>query len=355
MDGCGWRFAYLSRTLGGRADTIERPAREVAGLEQAMARTLVREIGGKLAGPRRAAGAESSPNGEVQDLYLRARYHLASRTPEGLQSALDYFRQVLARDPAHAAAYAGLAQYYSLLPFYTKTPSLEAFAKSRAAALRALRARPYLPEAHAALAYVLAYDEWDWTGAERAYRRALALQPSNADVYHALSRLHAARGRMTEAIAEAERAHALDPLSLVGAREHRGDRVLRSRLRRGTPAAPATLELDPNFSTAYWGLGLVAEQMGEYGEAIAEFQKSMAIAGRGSNGLASLGHVLAVSGRRAEAEEVLKELIDEGTDRPHPALPNRGDAGRAGPQRRGAHAAGGGLRAAGADATAPRP
>ncbi len=302
-----------------RADTIERPVREVGSLEQAVAGRLVREIGGRLAGPRRSAGAESSPNGEVQDLYLRARYNLASRTPEGLQSALDYFRQVLARDPAHAAAYAGLAQYYGLLPFYTNTPPLEAFAKSRAAALRALELDPYLPEAHAALAYVQAYDQWDWTGAERSYRRALALQPSNADVYHALSRLHAARGRMTEAIAEAERAHELDPLSLVA---HANIGVIAYFARDYAEARRrlhATLELDPNFSTAYWGLGLVAEQMGEYDEAIAAFQKSMAIAGRGSNGLASLGHVLAVSGRRAEAEEVLKELTTKG--RTGPILP----------------------------------
>ena len=300
----------------GHVDTLERPAGEVSGLEQAVAGTLVREIGGRLAGQHRVGGAGRSYDGDVQDLYLRGRYHLATRTPEGLQNALDYFRQTLARDPTHAPAYAGLATYYSVLPFYGNTPPTEAFAKARAAATKALELDAYLPEAHAALGYVQAYDQWDWAAAERSYRRALALQPSGADVYHALSRLHAARGQISDAIAEAERAHALDPLSLVahaniGVIAYFGRDYAEARRR-----LHATLELDPNFSIAYWGLGLVAEQMGEYDDAIASIQKSMEIAGRGSNGLASLGHVLAVSGRRSEAEAVLKELTAKGQTGP---------------------------------------
>ena len=298
------------------AISVARPANEVAALERDLLRTLVREIGGKLAGPRSTASTESSPDPAVHDLYLRGRYHLASRTPEGLQNALDYFRQALARDPAYAPAYAGLANYYSLLPFYTNTTSSEAYAKAKSAALKALELDPYLPDAHASLAYVLAYEEWDWTGAERAYRRALALQPSSADIHHALSRLLAARGRIPEAVAEAERAHRLDPLSLVahaniGVIAYFGRDYIEARRR-----LIASLELDPNFSTAHWGLGLVHEQLGEHAEAIAAFEKSMAIAGRGSNGLSSLGHVLAVSGRKAEAEAILKELTERKTAGP---------------------------------------
>jgi TolB-like protein/tetratricopeptide (TPR) repeat protein len=298
------------------SDTVERPADQVAALEQDLVRVLVGEIGGKLAGQRRTGPAAGSPNAEIHDLYLRGRYHLATRTPEGLQNALDYFRQVLARDPAHAAAYAGLAQYYSLLPFYTNTPASEAFAKAKTAALKAVELDEFLPDAHAALGYVRAYGDWDWNGAEGAYRRALALQPSGADVHHALSRLLASRGRIAEAVAEAERAHALDPLSLVahaniGVISYFGRDYAQARQRLA-----ATLELDPSFSVAHWGLGLVHEQLRQYDEAIAAFQKSIAIAGRGPNRLGSLGHVLAIAGRKAEAEEILSELMKGGRDGP---------------------------------------
>lgn len=290
------------------ADTLESPADKVDELERNLVRRLVREIGGKLAGPRRTESNVASPNADVQQLYLRARYNLATRTPEGLQNALDYFRQVLARDPANAPAYAGLAQYYSLLPFYASTPAAEGYAKAKTAALKALELDDYSPEAHGALAYVLAYGDWDWSGAEREYRRALALQPSNADLHHLLSRLLAARGHIREAVAEAERSHALDPLSLVA---HANIGIIAYFGRNYTEAnrrLTETLELDPKFSTAIWGQGLVREQLGEYAEAIVAFEKVIAMEGRGRNTLSSLGHVLAISGKRAEAEAILKEL-----------------------------------------------
>jgi serine/threonine-protein kinase len=295
---------------------FQRPADQVAGLEQEMTRALVREIGGRIAGPRRSSSAVSSANQEAHDLYLKGRYHLNSRTPEGLQSALDYFRQVLGLDPAHALAYAGLAQYYSVLPFYTNTLPSEAFAKAKAAALRALELDPYLPAAHASLAYVLAYHEWDWTGAEAEYRRALALQPSSSEAHHALSRLLSARGRQPEAAAEAERAFALDPLSLVA---HANIGVIAYFGRDYAEAdrrLKATLELDPEFSTAIWGRGLVLEQLGRYDEAIAAFEKAMAIAGRGTNGLASMGHASGLAGRKADAEQALQEVLARVRDRP---------------------------------------
>ncbi|MGH7694168.1 MAG: protein kinase domain-containing protein [Gemmatimonadaceae bacterium] len=298
------------------ADTLESPADEVNALERSLVRTLVRHIGGKLVGPRRPDSAQASPNAEVQQLYLRARYHLATRTPEGLQNALDYFRQVLARDPANAAAYAGLAQYYSLLPFYANTQPSEQFAKAKTAALKALELDPYLPEAHGALAYVLAYGDWNWSGAEQEYRRALALQPSGADLHHFLSRLLAARGRINEAVAAAERSHALDPLSLVA---HANIGIIAYFGRNYAEAhrrLAETLELDPKFSTAIWGQGLVHEQLGQYAEAIAAFEKVIGMEGRGRNTLSSLGHVLAISGKRAEAEVILKELQGRGDSGP---------------------------------------
>lgn len=293
--------------------SLERPADQAEQLERDVAEALAREIGGRLVESSRASG---SANSAAHDLYLKGRYHLNSRSPEGLQNALDYFRQALTLDPANAAAYAGLAQYYSVLPFYTNTPAAEAFSKAKTAALRALELNPFLAEAHASLAYVLAYSEWDWTASERSYRRALTLQPSGADAHHALSRLLAVKGRIEEAMAEARRAFELDPLSLVA---HANIGIIAYFGRDYDEAArrlKATLEIDPQFSTAHWGLGLVHEQQGHYPEAIAQFEKAMSIAGRGTNGLASLGHVLGLAGRRPEAEMILQELLERARSRP---------------------------------------
>jgi serine/threonine protein kinase/tetratricopeptide (TPR) repeat protein len=297
------------------AHTFESAADQLEGLEHDVARALAHDIGGRLTVSDKSASSNRS-GANAHDLYLKGRYNLNSRTPEGLQNALDYFRQVLALDPANAPAYAGLAQYYSALPFYTNTVPAEEFRKAKTAALKAVELDPFLAEAHYALGYVLAYSEWDWAGAERSYRRALALQPSNADVHHVLSRLLAARGRLPEAVAEAERSHELDPLSLVA---HANIGIIAYFGRDYAEAQhrlSATLEIDRQFGTAIWGLGLVHEQLGQFDQAIADFQKAMEINGRGTNGLASFAHALCLAGRRAEAEQILKEVLERTRTRP---------------------------------------
>lgn len=302
-------------TTPAPADTLDAAPGQIDALENRIVQLLVRQIGGKLT-RERSNSATESPNAEVQQLYLRARYNLATRTPEGMQNALDYFRQVLALDPAHAPSYAGLAQYYSLLPFYTNSPPSEAFARAKAAAEKALQLDQYLPEAHGVLGYVRAYGDFDWMGAQQSYLRAVALQPSNADLHHALSRLHAALGRIPEAVAEAERAHVLDPLSLVA---HANIGIIAYFARDYAEARrrlSATLEIDPSFSTAHWGLGLVHEQLGQPAQAESAFAKAIAIAGRGRNTLASLGHMLATTGRGPEAEAILNELTQSGRGGP---------------------------------------
>jgi Flp pilus assembly protein TadD/TolB-like protein len=278
---------------------------------------VIRALAGYLGARSTRSGGERAPaNPAVHDLYLRGRYHLSGRSPEGFQNAVDYFRQALAADPAHAPSYAGLAQYYSLLPFYTNAAPSETFDRAMAAAQKAVELDPTLPEAHAALGYLKAYRDWDWDGAKLEYARALALRPSDAEVHHALSRLLAARGEIAEAVREADRSHQLDPLSLVA---HANIGVIRYFGRDFAEAerrVKATLELDPEFPVAHWGLGLVQEQLGHFREAEVEFEKGIAIAGRGSNMLASLGHLYGVTKRSAEAGKLLAELRERARTKP---------------------------------------
>ncbi len=310
------------RLIDGKSGAViwtrsyHRELRGVLTLQHDVAGDVASQAHARLtAAERRRLAAARSVNAEAHEATLRGRYHLETRTPEGIQTALDWFRQALAADPTHAPAYAGLADYYSLLPFYTNTPPGEAFAKARAAAVKALQLDESLGRAHASLAYVRAYAAWDWAGAEQEYRRALELNPDDADVHHAYSRLLAALGRLPEAEAEARRAYELDPLSLVA---HANLGVIAFFGRQWDQAIRhmnATLELDRDFSTAHWGLGLVYEQQRRYQDAAAQFERAMAIAGRGTNALASLGHLYGVSGRRADAEAVLRELLERAQTR----------------------------------------
>src|SRR5207244_439535 len=87
--------------------------------------------------------------------------------------------------------------------------------KAKAAATKALQLDQTLAEAHASMAYVKTYYDWDWAGAEAKFKRGLELNPNYADVHHSYSRFLASLGRVAEARAELKRAQELDPLSLL--------------------------------------------------------------------------------------------------------------------------------------------
>ena len=133
----------------------------------------------------------------------------------GLHQAIDYYQQAISADPGYARAYAGLANAYVLLGPYSGQPQIEFISKARAAALRALELAPNLPEAHAALALIVQNYDWDWSTAEKEFRRAIEPNPSYATAHHWYAEHLTFRGRFEEALAESELARRLDPLSLI--------------------------------------------------------------------------------------------------------------------------------------------
>ncbi len=154
-------------------------------------------------------------NAEAFAAYLRGRHSWNKRTAADVTRALKFFQQAIELDPAYAAAYGGLADCYLALGEYGDASPNESFPLARGAALRALEIDDALAEAHASLAQARFLFDWDWTGAERDYLRALELKPSYATAHHWYGMFLAARGRTDEALQEMRRAEELDPLSLI--------------------------------------------------------------------------------------------------------------------------------------------
>ena len=167
-----------------------------------------------------------------------------------------------------------------------------------------------LPEAHASLAYVRAYYEWDWAAAEREFRQALDLSPNFADAHFSYSRFLAASGRMEEAVAEIRRAEELDPREL----SLKANTALLSYFQgRYDDALRELLEIsraDPALSTARWGIGLSYEQKGMGSEALASLQEATKLS-KSLNVLTSLAHAQALFGQREQAREVLTKLEEK--------------------------------------------
>src|SRR6267143_3211288 len=287
--------------------TFDRNMNDVLAMEDEVGHAIAVRIRLKIAP---SSGTRASINPEVYDLYLKGRYSLDQGTADDLKLAFVYFRRGIEKNPQYAPLYAGLADAHARLPFYTGTRPSEAFPEAKEAAAKALQLEPTLAEAHASMAYVMNYYDWDRSGAEQEFKRALELNPNDAATYHAYGRFLASMGRVDEARAELNRAQELDPLSL-GIQSNAG--IVSYFARQYEDALQQlqkVLALDPKFPVPHWGIGMCYEQLKKYPEALAQFQKGIELSGRGANGIASLAHAHGLAGQRAEAQKILVELTD---------------------------------------------
>lgn len=245
-------------------------------------------------------------NTEAYQLYLRGRYHTSKATREGLQKGIDYFHQAIQIDPAYALAYSGLAEaFYGLSGAHQ--PPKEAMPKARAAALKALEIDDTLAEAHASLALVKVFYDWDWTGAETEYRRAIELNPGYASAHHWYGWYLALMGRLDQATSEMQRAQELDPLSLEITADLGLSFFFARQYDRAIEQFRKALEMDQHFIWARFFIGWAKEQQGLIDEAIAEYRR----AAEEEDALvikAALGHAFAMGGRRDEAQAILSEF-----------------------------------------------
>jgi tetratricopeptide (TPR) repeat protein len=182
------------------------------------------------------------------DLCLKGLYFSNKRNVPGFQHAIEYFQQAIAKDPNYAAAYAGLANSYALMPGYTLAPAAEYMPKAREAAVRALQIDDNLPEAHVALALIPENYDWDWNTSEKQYRRAIELNPNYATAHQWYAEFLAWRGRFDEALRESESARRLDPLSLIIAMDRGAILYFSRQYDRAIEQFQSVREMDPSFA-----------------------------------------------------------------------------------------------------------
>jgi serine/threonine-protein kinase len=249
--------------------------------------------------------------------YLRGRSAASSRTPAGLREGIAHFRSAVEQDPAFSEAYAALANAWGFLAIVLAETPDQAYPQARAAAQEALRLDPANAEAHAALANVKSDWEWDFSGAEQEFMRALTLQPQYASARQWYAQLLQALGRTDEAIAQAQEAVRVDALSVTShvalgisyymARRHEEALAQLEAARQRFPDAPTTHEL----------MGWPLRELGRFEESIAAHRAAVA-GGQGLLAEGSLALALATAGRRREALDVARRLEVE--DRQFPVL-----------------------------------
>lgn len=197
------------------AKAYEGDLKNVLSLQALVAEAITDEVKLGLTPAERSRLRASRPvDPEAYEAYLRGRYFWNRRDVGGFQKAIEYFNQAIKKDPNFALAYSGLADCNTLLALDTLEPGL--MAQAKAAALKAIDLDDRLAEAHTSLAAVKIFLDWDWSGSELEFKRALDLNPNYAPAHHWYGNiLLGPQGRHEEAIAELNRARELDPLSLI--------------------------------------------------------------------------------------------------------------------------------------------
>ena len=290
------------------AETYEAGLSGVLTVQDAVAKAVAQAIQIKLTTRERsllATPREIDP--AAHEAYLKGRYLWDREQEEDLRKSREYLEQAVQKDPGYALAWAGLADSLRRLASYGVLSPQDAYPRSRMAAEKALALDDTLAGPLVALGAVKVQYEWDWTGAERLYKQAIALNPNYGPAHHEYATYLAEVGRTQEAVAEARRAREVEPLSrrfgsnvawkLYLARQYGEAELEFRKLRAWHPD-----------STGSYVLASIYSQTGRQREAIAELRESVEKSHRGLFELMFLGHALGVSGARAEAKKVLHEM-----------------------------------------------
>jgi len=288
------------------AESYERDMRDVLGLQSEMANTIASKVQAQLTPREQALLANRKPvdPGAYQAL-VRGRYFLTDWTPDGINKAVEYFREAIRIDPAWPLPYGDLAVSFAMAGTYGIQTPAEAFARARAAALKAVELDDGLADAHAALGLIMLMLDWDWQGAERECRKAVALNPNSIEAIRACCWCFTYLGRTDEAVTAAKRALEVDPLSRA-TNLHAGWVFFYARRHDESIAQYRNaLELYPNDGWAHMQLAWNLAQVGRYEEALSECQKGEDAGPQDAMVLGTGAWVYALAGRRQEALALL--------------------------------------------------
>lgn len=294
----------ISRDAPRWSDTFEIASADVFSLQDHISEKVANALISNLSGRRRY-----TENADAHRDYLEGRYFWNKRSAEGFVRAIECFQRAIKKDPSYALAYAGLADSYVLLGSMTNRfmARSEAGPKALAAAERALAIDDTVAEGHASLAFYKMHYQWDWDGAEREFRRAIALNPGYATAHHWFAYELIALRRFDEAIHEIREAQKADPVSIIINTDVAEMLFFARRYDEAIAQCNRTLELDRNFDLAYSLLNRAYRQKHDYAAAEAAAKKAFAEDPDRIELLVEIANDDMRAGRVAEARRVLAE------------------------------------------------
>jgi tetratricopeptide (TPR) repeat protein len=292
------------------AREYERDLTDVLKLQSDLARAVADEIRIHVTDEERARLASArSIDPRAHEEYLIGRHHFSKGSQQGWKQAIAHFERAIQIAADYAPAYAGLSRCLQQQAGFGGADFKEVESQARKAALKAIELDEALPEPHISLGSLKFLYDWDWTGAEAAFRRALELDPGSLDAHISYGHLLMFVGRHGEAVREGQIAVSLDPVSSA-TRSALGWFLYRARrYEEALQHLQRALELEPLSVVANSRLGIVYAQMGLYDQAIATLEKHRELSPEAGEFVeAEIAHVYALQGRKREAWKMISGL-----------------------------------------------
>jgi tetratricopeptide (TPR) repeat protein len=278
---------------------------DLLATQREIANAVTQKLQLKLSGNETGLTKQYTNDNEAYQLYLKGRFYWNKRTPEGLKTAIEHFRAASDKDPNFALAYVGLADSHLVGLYNTRGQEKEALPVARAYAAKALEIDPSLAEAHATMGLVSQYS-WEWTEAEKHFKRSIELNPNYPTTRHWYSRFLRPMGRFDEAHEQIMLAKKQDELSVAISANVAENLFEKGDIQGAVIEARRGIGITPSW-TLYRVLAYCYLRLGQNEEALANARKAVELV-EGSATLKVLGYVHAATGNGTEALAIAREL-----------------------------------------------
>ena len=249
-----------------------RPIDDLLTLQTEIARELVEAL--DISSQPLHVGGDDTRDPSAYQLYVKGRYHVLRRTPGDLRKGLEYLREAVALDPGYGRAHAKLADAYILLAMTSDVAPKESFPHARTAAERALAIDPGLSEARVSMGIIKFWFDWDWSGAEAEFRRAIAAKPPDPAAHTFYGHLLSNLGDHTRALQEMRRALDYEPHSALTNALFAQCMYYEGRDDESLAHLHKTLDLDPGLWLTHNMMGRIYGRKGMYREALQAFNRA---------------------------------------------------------------------------------
>jgi len=291
------------------AASIDEKAGDIFALEEKLSNQLIEALVPRISSTDLANYSNRGTNSpDAFENYLRGRYHFSFMSEDHLARAFVLFHQAIAIDPQYAHAYSGIANYYNWLGVIGVLPPSECFPPALQAAANAVELDPDLSESHSSLGFSLHVGAFDWKRADSHFRRAIELNPNNANAYLWYSTFLFMSGRFDRGFEYASKAVRLDPLTPYSHYNIGSGLYYARRFKEAEAQHQKVVDEFPEYGLGYYGLSKMHRVLGKTALAVDENEKAAALLGDSTLTKLSRAECLAADGQYDAARCMMDRL-----------------------------------------------